>query len=100
MVLNSTLYLCSEIRECLKLDADHKECFAHYKKVKKLVALLKSVEDLVNSEQWEGCIEKAQSILSLEKNIPPYEFSAKVSLCQCQGKVSGQYVCVFYYCIR
>nr|KAG5696483.1 hypothetical protein BaRGS_016522 [Batillaria attramentaria] len=25
-----------QIRECLKLDPDHKECFAHYKKVKKL----------------------------------------------------------------
>jgi hypothetical protein len=22
---------CSEIRECLKLDPDHKACFAHYK---------------------------------------------------------------------
>lgn len=33
------------IRECLKLDPDHKNCFTHYKKVKKLAAALKGMQD-------------------------------------------------------
>lgn len=28
--------LFSEVRECLKLDPDHKDCYKHYKSVKKL----------------------------------------------------------------
>lgn len=37
-----------EIRECLKLDQDHKECHTHYKKVKKLVKQLNQAQDLIN----------------------------------------------------
>lgn len=37
----------SEVRECLKLDQDHKRCFAHYKQVKKLNKLIGSAEELI-----------------------------------------------------
>ena len=37
----------SEVRECLKLDQDHKRCFAHYKQVKKLNKLIESAEELI-----------------------------------------------------
>ena len=30
----------AEIRECLKLDPDHKECYSHYKKVRKVYFLI------------------------------------------------------------
>lgn len=38
---------CSHIRECLKLDQDDKECFSHYKQVKKLSKQLDSAEELI-----------------------------------------------------
>lgn len=42
---------CSNIRECLKLDQDDKECFSHYKQVKKLSKQLDSAEELIESER-------------------------------------------------
>lgn len=42
---------CSNIRECLKLDQDDKECFSHYKQVKKLSKQLDSAEELIQSER-------------------------------------------------
>lgn len=41
----------SNIRECLKLDQDDKECFSHYKQVKKLSKQLDSAEELIQSER-------------------------------------------------
>ena len=37
-----------EIRECLKLDQDHKACHAHYKKVKKLAKQLNQAQEFIN----------------------------------------------------
>lgn len=45
------LFLCSHIRECLKLDQDDKECFSHYKQVKKLSKQLDSAEELIQGER-------------------------------------------------
>lgn len=42
----------SHIRECLKLDQDDKECFSHYKQVKKLSKQLDSAEELIQEERW------------------------------------------------
>lgn len=41
----------SHVRECLKLDQDDKECFSHYKQVKKLSKQLDSAEELIQSER-------------------------------------------------
>lgn len=45
------LSLCSHVRECLKLDQDDKECFSHYKLVKKLSKQLDSAEELIQAER-------------------------------------------------
>lgn len=41
----------SHVRECLKLDQDDKECFAHYKQVKKLSKQLDSAEELISEQR-------------------------------------------------
>lgn len=46
------LFTCSNIRECLKLDQDDKECFSHYKQVKKLSKQLDSAEELIQEGRW------------------------------------------------
>lgn len=56
MCLNSSLhlfglFLCSHIRECLKLDQDDKDCFSHYKQVKKLSKQLDAAEELIQMER-------------------------------------------------
>ncbi len=45
------LLLCSHIRECLKLDQDDKDCFSHYKQVKKLSKQLDAAEELIQMER-------------------------------------------------
>lgn len=47
--------LCSQVRECLKLDQDDKECFAHYKQVKKLSKQLDSAEELISEHRCVLC---------------------------------------------
>lgn len=37
----------SEVRECLKLDQDHKQCFSLYKQVKKLNKQIESAEEFI-----------------------------------------------------
>lgn len=41
----------SHVRECLKLDQDDKECFGHYKQVKKLSKQLDSAEELIEQDR-------------------------------------------------
>ncbi|XP_028654878.2 dnaJ homolog subfamily C member 3-like [Erpetoichthys calabaricus] len=41
----------SQVRECLKLDQDDKECFSHYKQVKKLSKQLESAEQYIAEER-------------------------------------------------
>lgn len=44
--------VCSEVRECLKLDPDHKQCYSHYKKVRKLNKQILSAEELIQEQRW------------------------------------------------
>lgn len=50
------LFLCSHIRECLRLDQDDKECFSHYKQVKKLSKQLDVAEELIQMERSVGSV--------------------------------------------
>lgn len=44
-----------EIRECLKLDPEHKHCFPLYKKLKKLDKFVQDAEKSGEAEQYEEC---------------------------------------------
>lgn len=76
----------SEIRECLKLDQDDKECFAHYKQVKKLSKQMDSAEELISEQQYQEAIEKYESAMRTEPNIPFYTNKAKERICYCLVK--------------
>lgn len=66
-----------EIRECLKLDPDHKECFPFYKKVKKLVKQMDSALQNKANSNWEDCITKAKAMLKTEPSVWNYVFTGK-----------------------
>ena len=83
---------CRQIRECLKLDPDHKECFAHYKKVKALSKQLASANEFKNGEQYQECVNKAAQILKTESKILPFVLRAKSFFCRCYSKVGGLFV--------
>lgn len=75
-----------EIRECLKLDPDHKQCFAHYKQVKKLNKQLTTGEDLVRQEKFSDAINKYESAMKTEPNVFHYTLYAKERICHCHSK--------------
>ena len=76
------------MKECLKLDPDHKECFPFYKKVKKLAKQLREAEELSEKEQWDECVLKARQILKTEPKAFPFVHTAKGHICHCLAKVS------------
>uniref|UniRef100_A0A1I8GNB4 J domain-containing protein n=1 Tax=Macrostomum lignano TaxID=282301 RepID=A0A1I8GNB4_9PLAT len=56
----------NEVRECLKLDPDHKDCFKHYKQVKKVAKAFDAVVKSSEEKQWDVCL---QSLEKLTKTI-------------------------------
>ncbi|XP_010771879.1 dnaJ homolog subfamily C [Notothenia coriiceps] len=48
----------NEVRECLKLDPDHKQCYSHYKQVKKLNKQIRSAEELIQEQRCEQAVTK------------------------------------------
>ncbi|KAK3586229.1 hypothetical protein CHS0354_014050 [Potamilus streckersoni] len=75
----------TQVKECLKLDPDHKECFSHYKKVKKLVKLMQEAQEASSQEKWVDCTQKASQILKTENTIHPYVHKAKSHTCHCEA---------------
>ncbi|KAM3842431.1 dnaJ homolog subfamily C member 3b [Diretmus argenteus] len=79
----------SHIRECLKLDQDDKECFSHYKQVKKLSKQLDAAEDLIQEERYQEAIDKYESVMRTESTVPYYTNLAKERICFCLVKINN-----------
>uniref|UniRef100_A0A8C0E292 DnaJ homolog subfamily C member 3 n=1 Tax=Balaenoptera musculus TaxID=9771 RepID=A0A8C0E292_BALMU len=76
----------SEVRECLKLDQDHKRCFAHYKQVKKLNKLIKSAEELIKEGRYTDATSKYESVMKTEPSVSEYTVRSKERICHCFSK--------------
>lgn len=50
------------IRECLKLDPEHKDCFPHYKKVKKVDKLVNEMNSAAQEKNYDNCIEASKKV--------------------------------------
>ncbi|XP_012259712.1 dnaJ homolog subfamily C member 3 [Athalia rosae] len=72
-----------EIRECLRLDPEHKECFPHYKKVKKIAKFLADADASAESKDYDGCVEASNRVLKNEPNNQNVRFLATQLLCRC-----------------
>jgi len=76
----------NEVRECLKLDPEHKECYPFYKKLKKVAKFLTASKQAADSESWDECVDSANKVLKNEPTIQMVRFHAYDRLCQCQLK--------------
>uniref|UniRef100_A0A8C4TX77 DnaJ homolog subfamily C member 3 n=1 Tax=Falco tinnunculus TaxID=100819 RepID=A0A8C4TX77_FALTI len=76
----------SEVRECLKLDQDHKQCFSLYKQVKKLNKQIESAEEFIREGRYEDAISKYDSVMKTEPGVPIYATRAKERICHCLSK--------------
>lgn len=79
----------NEIRECLKLDPEHKDCHPLYKKVKKVVKFLLSAKEASQEQGWEECIDSANKVLKNEPKIDNIRFHAYDRLCHCELKAGN-----------
>ncbi|VVD05492.1 unnamed protein product [Leptidea sinapis] len=59
----------AEVRECLKLDPEHKLCFPLYKKLKKVDKLLLQCEELSEGGQFSRCVESGRQVLKTEDTV-------------------------------
>lgn len=78
-----------EIRECLKLDQDHKACHKHYKKVKKLVKFFQDAQKYMDAGQFDDALLKLNAAYKFENKNPKFVLSAKEKMCTCHLKVQN-----------
>jgi hypothetical protein len=58
-------YVCREVRECLRLDPEHEDCFPHYKIVKKVDKLISDAQEDINNKDYQACIDNANKVRSM-----------------------------------
>lgn len=75
-----------EIRECLKLDPEHRDCFPFYKKVKKVEKALTDAQEFLENKEHDDCIRSIERVLKHESDVPMIVFSAKQLSCKCHVK--------------
>ncbi|XP_008326486.1 dnaJ homolog subfamily C [Cynoglossus semilaevis] len=71
----------NEVRECLKLDPDHKQCYNHYKLVKKLNKQIQSAEALIQEQRYEDAVNKYEDVMKTEPNVQHFSALAKERIC-------------------
>ena len=76
-----------EIRECLKLDQDHKACHKHYKRVKKLVKFLTTAQEYMDANQYEDALLKLNAAYKFENSNQRFVVSIKEKMCKCHVQV-------------
>jgi len=73
-----------EIRECLKLDPEHKDCYPFYKTLKKVAKFQAAAQEAQNTQDWDECVASANKILKNEPTIQRVRFHGFDKLCHCQ----------------
>ena len=73
-----------EIRECLRLDPEHKDCYPFYKSLKKVAKFVGGAQEAQNNQEWEECIQAAHKILKNEPKVQRVRFHGYDKLCHCQ----------------
>lgn len=86
-----------EIRECLKLDPEHKLCFPFYKKIKKVDKFIGDAQLHQENKDFESCIASAEKVLKNEKDVRMIVFGATQLLCSCSVK-SDKFSDAITYC--
>lgn len=87
----------TEIRECLKLDPEHKDCFPFYKKMKRVEKFLTEAESYSEQKEYASCAESAQKVLKYEDEVEMIVFNVKQLLCSCYTK-DEQTVLAIQFC--
>lgn len=74
------------IRECLKLDPEHPQCFPFYKNVKKVEKFLSDAETELENGNYQACVESAGKVIKNEKIVQNIVYEGKRLLCVCNSR--------------
>jgi DnaJ family protein C protein 3 len=58
-------YVFREVRECLRLDPEHQDCFPHYKIVRKVDKLISDAQEDINNKDYQDCIDNANKVRAM-----------------------------------
>lgn len=86
-----------QIRECLRLDPEHKECFPHYKKVKKVAKMVNELHTSSNERNFQECVTIGKKVLKADPNVPELMYIAEDKLCHCLLQL-GEFSTSLEYC--
>merc|ERR1712223_2019107 len=81
----------TQVRECLRLDPEHKDCYPFYKKVKKVAKFLTAAQEAHNSQDWQECIDASNKVLKNEPKIDNIRFHGYDKLCHCHLQQGEDY---------
>lgn len=79
----------NNVRECLKLDPDHKQCMDFYKPTRKLNNHIKSMLSSKDSKDNDDCFEQGKRALKLltnQKKQAPLIYSIQSVMCHCLAR--------------
>lgn len=75
----------TQIRECVKLDDNHKECFDFYKMLKKFNKLMDKVDENVAQGRFAEALQNTDKVRKLGITEPVY--ARRLAVVDCQSNV-------------
>ncbi|CAF0716886.1 unnamed protein product [Brachionus calyciflorus] len=76
----------NDVRECLRLDADHKKCSKMYKKLRKLTKSLDKMKKSHDENRFSECLSEADSVISQDPQSHVFRHKAQSFICSCNTK--------------
>lgn len=79
----------NDVRECLRLDPDHKKCSESYKKLRKLNKLLEAMRKASEESNFDECVRSAQSVQAHDPKSASFKLKAASYLCSCNSRAKN-----------
>ena len=79
----------NNVRECLRLDADHKKCSDHYKSLRKLTKSMENMKRASEEQRFDECVAAAKQVIAQDPNSSVYKLKGEAFVCSCQSKAKN-----------
>jgi DnaJ family protein C protein 3 len=79
----------NDVRECLRLDADHKKCSDHYKNLRKLTKSMERMRKAHDEQRWDECVSAAVAVINQDPSVHVYKQKGQSFVCSCQSKAKN-----------
>ncbi len=79
----------NNVRECLRLDADHKKCSDFYKNLRKLTKSMEKMRKASEENRYDECVTAAQAVINQDSKSQMFQLKGKSFVCSCQSKAKN-----------